>query len=289
MKTLFIINPKSGAKKNNDEILNAVAVHFPDADVAFTEYPKHASILAAAGVRQHYDQIIAAGGDGTINEAASALVNTGLPFGVIPKGSGNGFSRMLGLPLNPALAVQSLKTAKKIPCDIGKANENYFINLAGVGIEADIAAAFAQSPRRGMWPYFKIGAKMFFSYKPKKLKVSHDKKTEIMTPVTLVFANGTQYGSNFKIAPEADISDECLDMVEVKNVSRFKLAMAAPFFFFNSFRPLGVTRSTPVKQVVIKYDGDIIYHIDGEPQKAEKTLYISVLPNALTLLVPRAY
>lgn len=290
MKTFIIINPVSGGKRREAaEWERPAKINFPHADGAFTKYPGHATVLAAQAVKDGYGQILVAGGDGTINETAKALVGTQVALGIIPKGSGNGLARELGMPLRYEEALAALQKAAPVPCDAGVANGEYFFNLAGVGIEAEIArqfAAYGQSGTRGMWPYFKLGAKAVFSYKPKTLRVRYNGKDEILTPLTLVFANGAQYGSGFKIAPRASLSDGQFDMVEVQPVSKFKLALAAPTFFSKTFRPFEITRTTRTAEAVINYDGEIVYHLDGEPKTAQNELKISLLPRALILLIP---
>lgn len=293
MKTFFIINPISGGqRRDNAEWEHAARINFPDADGAFTKYAGHATELAAQAVKEGYDQVLAVGGDGTINETAKALVGTQTALGIIPKGSGNGLARELGIPLRYEEALAVMQKASAVSCDVGQANGEYFFNLAGVGIEAEIARQFAEygkNGKRGMWPYFKLGAKAFFSYRPKTLQVQYNGKDEIITPMTLVFANGAQYGSNFQIAPRASLTDGLFDMVEVSAESKWKLALAAPTFFSKTFRPVDITRTSRTAQAVIRADGEIVYHLDGEPKTANGELKISLLPRALHLLIPPRY
>lgn len=293
MKTFFIINPVSGKeRRSREELEYAVKINFPQADGAFTQRPGHATELAQQAVKDAYQWIIAVGGDGTINEVARALVGTSAALGIIPKGSGNGLARELGMPLRYEQALVALQTAQPTACDVGQANGEYFFNLAGIGIEAEIARQFAEYGKngaRGMWPYFKLGAKTIFSYKPPTLSIQYNGKEELITPLTLVFANGTQYGSNFIIAPRASLSDGHFDMVEVENISKWKLALAAPQFFSKTFRPIQVTRTQHTRKALITADGEIVYHLDGEPKIARQQLAISLLPRALNLLIPRGY
>ena len=293
MKTLFIINPISGKlRRDPAQWQHPVLINFPQADIAFTQRPAHATELATQAVKDNYEQIFVVGGDGTINEVARALVGTQTALGIIPKGSGNGLARELGIPLHYEDALAAMQKATVQACDVGKANDEYFFNLAGVGIEAEIARQFAlhgQNGKRGMWPYFKLGAQTIFSYQPKTLRVQYNGKEELISPLTLVFANGTQYGSNFKIAPRASLTDGHFDMVEVKNVSKCKLALAAPTFFSKTFRPIEVTRTQHTAHAVIRAEGEIVYHIDGEPRQTTGTLTISLIPQALKLLIPQGF
>lgn len=290
MKIRFILNPKSGKRQADLEQLAAcIQLNFPGADMRLTKAPGHATELAKEAADMGFEAAVAIGGDGTINETARGLVGTNTALGVIPRGSGNGFARELGMPLLFEEAVMRLQRAKAVPCDAGRANGELFLNLAGVGIEADIAWQFMEHGKtgeRGMWPYFKIGAKTALSYKPKTLDLTADDVQTKTAPLTLVFANGRQYGSNFKIAPKASLTDGLLDMVTVTDAPKWKLALAAPFFFTDDWRPFGVTETKHVKRAVIRLPGDIVYHIDGEPRKTQDTLEIAVEPKALKVLFP---
>ena len=291
MKTFVIINPVSGKqRREKEDWLRPVQINFPDAVCAFTQSAGHATELAARAVSEGYEQILVAGGDGTINEAARALVGKSAALGIIPKGSGNGLARELGIPLSYEQALLTLQHCEPVACDVGQANGEYFFNVAGVGIEAEIARQFAEHGKtgeRGMWPYFKLGIQTVFSYKPKFLEVHYNGKSELMAPLTLVFANGAQYGSNFIIAPRASLVDGLFDMVRVPNFPKWQLALAAPTFFSKTFRPLQVSQTQHTAHAIIKADEEIVYHLDGEPKTTKNRLEISLLPRALKLLIPR--
>lgn len=289
MKILFIINPKSGKGRDPQDTVNCIKLNFPQAAWALTTGPRHATELAAKAVSQQYEAVVAVGGDGTINETAQALVNTPTALGVIPGGSGNGFARELRMPLRLQEAVFCLQKAKTVRCDVGQANGELFLNLAGVGIEAQIAYDFMQygkTGKRGMWPYFKLGAKDAFTYQPQEMQLEYDGRQETLRPLSVTFANGTQYGSNFKIAPQASLTDGWLEKVVIKNVHKLKLLAAAPTFFTDDSTHLGVTDTTRVKHVLLRQPGEIIYHLDGEPKKTQDQLEIKILPAALNVLIP---
>lgn len=293
MKILFILNPQSGQLNGDPDKIealgHAIQLNFPGADMRLTKAPGHATQLARAAVLAGYDAAVAIGGDGTINETARGLVGSSTALGVIPNGSGNGFARELGMPMSVTESLARLQKPRVFSCDAGRANGELFLNLAGVGIEADIAWQFMQhgkTGRRGMWPYFKIGAKTAFSYQPKTLTLETDNQTRTIAPLTLVFANGRQYGSNFKIAPQASLTDGELDMVTVSDAPKWKLALAAPSFFTDGWRPFGITQTKHVKRALIQHPGEIIYHVDGEPRKTQDRLEIAIEPHALTVWRP---
>ena len=193
------------------------------------------------------------------------------------------------MPLHLQEAVFCLQKAKTVRCDVGQANGELFLNLAGVGIEAQIAYDFMQygkTGKRGMWPYFKLGAKDAFTYQPQEMQLEYDGRQETLRPLSVTFANGTQYGSNFKIAPQASLTDGWLEKVVIKNVHKLKLLAAAPTFFTDDSTHLGVTDTTRVKHVLLRQPGEIIYHLDGEPKKTQDQLEIKILPAALNVLIP---
>ena len=288
MKIRFIINPVSGASRTDlaawQTLLRAV---YPAADIQLTTGPGHATLLAREASAAGYDRVIAVGGDGTINETARGLVGTQTALGVIPHGSGNGLARELGMPLKLEEAIKCLPHATLRRVDVGRANGELFLNVAGVGLEAEIAWQFMQhgkTGKRGKWPYFKLGTKTIFTYRPPEFTLNVDGKEEKTSPLTLVFANGRQYGSNVKIAPNAQFDDGQLDMVSVANAPKWKLAWAAPSFVCKMRRPEGIVTTTRVKNVTVTSSGNFPYHIDGEPRQATGKLEIATEPKALFML-----
>jgi YegS/Rv2252/BmrU family lipid kinase len=290
MKTLFIINPRSGAGGRLKELKNAIKTRFPRADIVLTQRAGHAKELAARASREGLARLIVCGGDGTINEAVQSLALSQTALGVIPLGSGNGLAREIGAPLNDfAAACQNILTARPLRCDLGRANGEYFINLAGFGLEADIAAAFDERGKtgaRGKWPYFKLGASKFFNYKAPRVAVELDGGQPMtLRPLTLVFSNGRQYGSGFKIAPRASFHDGFLDMTVVESQNPARLLLGLPNFFKEGLSPVEVRGLRRLKKAAVHIEGAFNYHIDGEPRRAEDLLAIEIAPAAITLLI----
>ena len=124
------------------------------------------------------------------------------------------------------------------------------------------------------------------TYRPQPLELELDGKKSTVSPLSIAFANGTQYGSNFKIAPQASLTDGWLECVLIKDESKLKLLSALPSFFGDDPFHKGVTKTTQVKNAVLRKPGEIIYHLDGEPQKAQDRLEITIEPGALNLLLP---
>ena len=283
----FIINPNAGKHKNLKMLEKDIKKIFPQAEIIYTKYAGNAKELALEAAQKKYETVIAVGGDGTINEVVQGLANSNTALGIIPCGSGNGFARLIKMPLKDNLkCLEIIKQNRTKQIDIGKANEEYFLNLAGLGFEAIIAHKFATSKRRGKLPYFQIGATEFFNFKAGKYTLTFpDGTKKTLAPLCLVFANGTQYGSNFYIAPQAILDDGFLDMVNIPPTNIFKMLLGFPNFLKDGLSPVHLTKTHKITEIQIEGTPNFAYHIDGEPRLCKDgKLKISVIPSALKLI-----
>jgi diacylglycerol kinase family enzyme len=114
-----------------------------------------------------YKNIVAVGGDGTVNEIASALVNTSCNLGIIPAGSGNGLARHLCIPIQLAPALEVIKHNKIQLIDAGNVNGRYFFCTCGTGFDALVGKKFARDSKRGMLNYVKAVIHQYIRYSPK--------------------------------------------------------------------------------------------------------------------------
>ena len=285
----FIINPSAGKHKNLKMLEKDIKKLFPKSEIIYTKYAGHAKELALEAAQKNYTAVIAVGGDGTINEITQGLVNSNTALGIIPCGSGNGFARLIKMPLKDSLkCLEIIKQGRTKKIDVGQANNEYFLNVAGLGFDATVAQKFAKSKRRGKLPYFKIGLTEYFSYKPAKCKLTFDDGTKTqISPLCLAFANGTQYGCNFAIAPKAKLDDGLLDMIFIKPANIFKMILGLPNFFTDGLSPIKLTNTKKIKEVLISVKGPFAYHIDGEPRESKDgNLKIAVHHKILTIILP---
>ncbi|MCR5504308.1 MAG: diacylglycerol kinase family lipid kinase [Elusimicrobiaceae bacterium] len=285
----FIINPNAGKHKNLKSLEKDIKNIFPQAEIIYTKYAGNAKELALEASKKNYETVIAVGGDGTINEVVQGLVNSGTALGIIPCGSGNGFARLIKMPLkNNLKCLEIIKQNHTKKIDVGQLNNEYFLNVAGLGFDAIIAHKFATSKRRGKLPYFQIGIKEFFNFKAEKytLTFAGGTKKEI-APMVLTVANGTQYGCDFHIAPKALLDDSFLDMVEIKPTNILKLLLGLPNFLKDGLTPVCLTETQKIKEIDIEGKTPFYYHIDGEPRVCESgKLKIKTLPKSLIILMP---
>lgn len=292
MKYAFILNSAAGTGRDPAVYETAVRSVFNAGDLAHrvqrTEGRGHGGDLARRAVADGFDAVVAIGGDGTINEVARALVGTSAALGILPKGSGNGLAREFKIPLDPTAAARALPGYRPLAIDVGRVNGELFFNVAGFGLDARIARAFEISEsggRRGRWPYVKLGLRAFLRYRPSPVTLRHDGGQTRVTPLLVALANGKQYGSGARIAPDAVIDDGLLDVAVVEDAPWHRLIAAVPRLFAGTFRRASFLRTFRTQRLRVDFDEEGPYHLDGEVRSG-RSLDVDLLPRALNVLVP---
>ena len=290
-----IINPHSGSHASRDLGLQrtAEAKHFLDgrrinSRVVVSEYAGHASVLAREAVAAGSSLVCAWGGDGTVNEVGTALVHSGVPLGVIPAGSGNGFARELGMSVEPESALAQLLAGSDRMIDAGELAGRLFFNVAGIGLDARIANLFnTRAPhRRGFWRYVRLGWRELMTYRPASYVLDlHDERFEVEA-IMVVLANLRQYGNGAYIAPQAQPDDGHLDLVVVQAMSPMRAFLLTPRLFAgNLHRAHGIV-TRRVTRISIASATPLLCHADGEPFEAKSEVRALVRPGALRVRVP---
>jgi diacylglycerol kinase (ATP) len=283
-KTLFIINPISGGKKK-DGVPELIGKCFEgDSTIIFTKGVAHASEVAAASI-ENYDMIVAVGGDGTVNEIASALVGSEAILGIVPCGSGNGLSRFLGIPMDIKEAILNLNTGRVACIDSAKANGKPFFNMAGMGFDAHISQVFATGKKRGFITYIKSSFQEVMNYKPQTYQIEIDGKAYERTAFMLSFANSSQYGNNAHISPYASVQDGFIDVCVIKPFPLYRFIELGIRMFTKTTNHSKFVEIICGKHIFIKRDNPGPLHLDGEPETAGTEVEIDILPQSLKIVV----
>ena len=221
-KRASLLNPCSGRIRRHPGLVPAIrafiARHGLDADLVFTERRGQATDLARAAVADGCEQVVAVGGDGTMNEVAQALVGASAALALVPCGSGNGLASHLGVPAQPrrALALLVDPSARVVNIDTGTANGHPFFNAMGAGFDAEISRQFNRLARRGMVAYLRTGLAAFAHYRGEPVAFCDaNGRRETMNAFLVVVANSDQYGNHARMAPGARVDDGLLDLVVV--------------------------------------------------------------------------
>jgi diacylglycerol kinase (ATP) len=288
-KIVFIINPIAGTRQK-DIILDSISRQFSSGlyEVHYTEYPGHAYEIAQEKIRQGFTWIVAVGGDGTVNEVASALVNTRCVLGIIPVGSGNGLARYLGIPLQVSDAMTMIAHHKTRIIDAGKVNGRYFFCTCGTGFDASVGKEFSRDSKRGMMSYIRATIHQYIHYSPKTYILKTSRKKIKLKAFLVTFANSGQYGNNAYIAPNAVIDDGMLDLCILRPFPRTSTITLGLRLFFKNIDQSPYLEVMRVKKATLKRKGHkkITIHVDGEPITMKGTLRFKVIPEAIQVMVP---
>ena len=294
MRAAIIINPRSGLKKTHDTAdgtrlerarrwAESAGVR---ADIELTTCSGHAEELAAKAVAAGVDRIVAWGGDGTVNEVAGALFGTVAALGIVPGGSGDGLARSLGLPRHAAEAMRIALTGRSKAIDVGWLAGRHFLNIAGIGFDAEVARRFNARRSRGTRGYVVEGLSLVWSYacRTYRIKLTGGGQEFNGPHFVVAFANGREYGSGLVLAPDADPSDGVFDMVLVAGGSPVRQLWRSRRLAFRRMSPAeGVWRDR-VKSATIAGER-LCCHVDGEPFEAEGLVELRLEPAALNVVV----
>jgi YegS/Rv2252/BmrU family lipid kinase len=287
-KALYIINPASGIGRQKDIaklIQNETDTSRLDIEIVFSECPNHAFELSknAAG---KFDIVVAVGGDGTVNEVGRGLLYSDTALGILPTGSGNGLARFLQMPfkVNKSLDVINHGNIKSI--DAIKVNDYYSLNVAGIGFDAYISHQFAKKKRRGPMAYMQLISKEFPKYKSDHYQIEIDGEAVEIDAFLISFANSSQYGNNFHIAPQARIDDGLIDVCLIKDFPKFTAPALLISLVDQSIDKSKYDKIVKARKIKINHPLPLLGHVDGEPVNLGRKVDIDILPLALKVIVP---
>lgn len=257
-------------------------------NVFITERPGHARELAIAATARGISTIVAWGGDGTMNEIASAIAFTETVLTLVPSGSGNGLARALGVPFEPAAALEVAFSGRERTIDAGEIDQRLFFNVAGVGLDARVAHRFAADglQKRGFSRYMAITMRELASYEPDRLAITAGASTVQTSSLLVAIANGRQYGNGAVIAPDARLDDGLLDLVVVAGRSLVRACLELPFVFMGAIDRLAGVTIQQTDSVEIGSSYPLVYHVDGEPIAGTLSISAKARARALRVKVP---
>ena len=319
----FIINPVAGSSARwsrpadlVDAIRRRCAFAGADHEVAFTERPGHGRELAGALAGRGFSPVVAWGGDGTVNEVASALMRRDAVLGIVPAGSGNGLARELGISLRPEEAIDTALRGRDRVIDVGELAGRPFVNLAGVGLPASVADLFARLARqsspdgsagrptnpagvrgvprrrllagRGLAGYALATARRLISYRSERYTLVIEGRAVERRALLIEVANGRQYGNGAVIAPLARLDDGLLDLVSVDPIGRARAVRGLWRLFNGTIDRHPYVHCSRVGEVTISADRPLLFHVDGEAVQGGCTLSAAVHPKVLRVRVPAA-
>jgi YegS/Rv2252/BmrU family lipid kinase len=282
----FIINPKSGTKKKK-RILDLINIYLDknkyDYEIKYTNAPFHATTLAKE-VSDSCDIVVAIGGDGTVNEVAKGLINSKAHLAIIPMGSGNGYARNLKIPMNSKKAIKLINKFNSKTVDIASINDTYFLGIAGIGFDAEIADKFAKAKKRGFLTYAKVVLKELKTYKEKSFEMIIDDEKTLKKGFLISFAKSSQYGNNINISPLAKVDDGNIYLTILKKPPVYNLINTFYKILTKKIHTSKHLETIKCKTIKI-LEKNIIAHIDGEPILFDKGIDMKIIPKSLKILI----
>jgi YegS/Rv2252/BmrU family lipid kinase len=287
----FIVNPIAGSGKNSidlDMLLQFFEPEYYKVTVKYSEYKKHATALTLESIQDGATIIVACGGDGTINEVASCLVNTNVVLGIMAMGSGNGLASNLKIPKNIKNALVLIKNQNVKKIDVGRLNDYYFFSNVGVGIAANVVKHYENSNKRKLFSYLKASLKSLRELKNENLiQITTEEQTFLINPLMLFISNSNELGYHVSLTPKASLQDGLLDIILVPKTNRFKTILFGLLILFNKHQILRDVNSFQTKKAELMKQNEDYFHsqIDGEYCTVnDKSISISVLEKSLSVI-----
>lgn len=314
MLPLVIVNPKSASgstRANWSAIASDLRTHFGPFNVAFTKGPGDGVNLAKKAAESGRRFIIACGGDGTINEIANGIIESGkdAELGVFPSGTGGDFRRTIGMPTEVREVARALKNGHTKSIDVGKVSfidhdgepaTRYFLNISSFGLAASVIGRVKGSTSLNWLPLDSVRGRASFALSTLQEVVGldavmvrvriDDGEERSLSTVNFCVANARYFGGGMMIAPEAKIADGFLDIVNIGDIKSAKIILNAYTLYRGTHLDLPEVKSRLAKRIEarpINAADEIQIEIDGELPGRLPAIY-EIVPSCLRVRVPRS-
>ena len=281
-RVCIIINPAARGSRGRMKRLERIA---GGAIIKTTKGPGDAEAQAERAVEQGYDTIVAAGGDGTINEVVNGIGTAPVALGILPTGTVNVFAMELGIPFNLEAAWKVIRAHKVRTIDLASANGHLFVQMAGVGLDAQIVQRTSRQVKHVLGPLsYLLTATKIAAEKPPRLRVSSQGHPTVEGSVVLV-GNGRFYGGPFSLFNEADLQDGLLDICVFKHMNYLALMRYFRGAVFGSLSKFSDVHYFKARDLMVKADRHVPFEADGE-LVGHAPVEFSVRRRKLRVLVP---
>lgn len=284
---LGIVNPAAG-RGRGARIIGSLAKTFADAGISLeverSPGPGEAARLARAAAEDGYEVVVAAGGDGTVNEVAHGLLDARAALGVYPLGVGNDVARNLGYPKRQRDIPGFLARARRRTIDAGEANGRLFVNHIGVGIDGVVAErARAHGRLLGRAGYFTASLSAIATFRPVTMRLTLDGAEEHGRFLIVVACNGVHFGGGMRPAPAASLDDGWLDVAIARDLTRLQSVGVLVRLYFGTHADGKRVTVQRARALEIDLDHPLPMELDGEVSHVSH-VSIRVRPDALTVL-----
>ena len=291
MKTAVIVNPIAGRGKSPAR-WNVLKKELTDnslhVEEFFTKSKGMAADLAEQIQKAGYTRLMVAGGDGTLHEVINGLnLPASIEVGILPTGTGNDFARAVGITFEKNLALKLITKGRTRLIDLGEVNQRKFINIAGVGFDAQVAHEVNAGFKfvSGTMAYLMALVKVMLTYKslPIDIFINDTKQTEEILFFSV--ANAPYIGGGMKIVPQAVIDDGLFHICLAQKVNRLEILNTLPKIYKGKHIEHPKVHMMTARELRLNSNFPLPLHADGE-LLGTLPAYFRVLPGILRLLVP---
>ncbi|MGB9746097.1 MAG: diacylglycerol/lipid kinase family protein [Bacteroidales bacterium] len=304
-KWLVIVNPNAGGRRGEHEwpgirkLLQNEGFLF---DPVLTEAPMHAVSLAQEGVARGYRDIIAVGGDGTLNEVANGVLHqqkvpaTEINLGMITVGTGNDWARMFSVPSGFTGAIRVLKEKKTRLQDVcrvkfgtnGSTGERFFVNLAGIGFDAEVVKRTNREKMKGhsnSMIYLWYLLTTLFSYRSTRLQIIAEERERKGEYFDISIGIGKYNGGGMMTVPYAIADDGLLDVTLIRKIGKWEVIRSLPLLFNGKIGQNKKVEIFRTRSIEITSDPPVNLEADGEALGTSPFRF-EIVPSALRVIVP---
>ncbi len=298
-KAKFIYNPHAGQKRHLNPLQERFTLEYIKdlleqyqipVDYAPTRYAKHATKLAKDSIKEGYELVIAAGGDGTVGEVANGLVGSDVVLAILPLGTVMNVARMLAIPLELEKAVELIKIKRVRKIDVGsitrlegeKMEPYYFLEQTGIGMDATMH--YYMSGLFDKKKYFNIFRiiKTVFWFFGEKTKVYCDDEKIVTTATLVTISNGPLGGPALPLAPEAKLNDHKLTL-SLFNMNRFELGWHLLQLFLGKQGRIRKVRTYQAEKVKVESKIPQLVHADARLY-GDTPVEFRIVPSSLNVI-----
>lgn len=284
-KTLVILNPAARSDKAS-RLRERIAALSGGASMRLTSEAGDAREIAAEAVREGFEVVIAAGGDGTLNEVVNGIGGSSVRLGILPVGTMNVFATELGIPQgNLERAWSVIEQGKVVEVDLPKANDTHFIQLAGVGLDAEVVRKTTADSKRALGPLsYLLTLVQVAAHKPSRVMLEAE-GGRIREGSFALIGNGRLYGGPFPVFQRASLFDGLLDVLVFQNQSHWDVVRYFQAIAFGTHPQLPDVEYFQTSTLRVTSSGDVPVELDGEVAGMLPCLF-SVSSQKLRVLAP---
>ena len=263
--TIVILNPTAGSPEHVRSWQERAKSLAGDCPIRVTSHSGEAEAMARRAVEEGFARIVAAGGDGTVSQVANGLAGSNAILGVLPMGSVNVFAMELGLPLhNLQRCWDIIEDTNLRLVDMPSANEKYFVQLAGVGLDAQVVKETSLAFKRSFGPLsYLISAAQIAARQPPKLFFESE-HTSVEEGSFVLVGNGRLYGGPFPFFKQAVIDDGLFDVVIFKRLGYLEIIRYLQDVVFSADIKVPEIEYFQTRQLRITSEQDVPLELDGE-------------------------